>query len=215
MKEQYPIYEALLKVVAKHLKPGFVEQLMHEFDSQKNEAMNSSIAKVAPKDLTLSTTKSLSFRIAIAIGIDSIGWNGYVAKVVASLNPVVATDHLFAEFLGRKQKRKRYWQVRQARMDIRLKRKQDVNDKIKKTKVDDDRAINEGITYGPGLAMLLEEEENRGTQDGNNNESGNGKDGKKGAFCKACKKTGHSKTSSKQCLFYRPRRPMTKTQNTT
>jgi hypothetical protein len=223
--EQKPIYVALQKVLEKHLKDGYVQQLMHEFNSQKNEAMNSAIAKVAPKDLTFSTTKSLSFRIAVAVGLDSIGWDGYVAQVIAAINPLVATDDVLAQFLELRQKRKCYWKTRQERADVRVKRMQDVNDKVKKQKVDDDRAIREHVTYGSGIALLGEEEEdNTGTQDEENTgaingvrqsvPSGNGKDGKQKSFCNTCKKPGHSRSSSKKCLFYKPR-AVPKTQDIT
>ena len=41
--------------------------------SQKNEAMNKSIMRYAPKDKTYARTMALTWRINLAIGIDCVG----------------------------------------------------------------------------------------------------------------------------------------------
>ncbi len=47
--------------------------LNHEFDSQKNEALNKAFTKVAPKNMVFSKTHSLYDQLALVIAYDSVG----------------------------------------------------------------------------------------------------------------------------------------------
>ena len=50
--------------------PTRLKESLHEFNTQKNEAMNASITKYAPKTKTYGMTISLTNRVMIAIGIN-------------------------------------------------------------------------------------------------------------------------------------------------
>ena len=45
-----------------------LQESLHSYSTQKNEAMNNSVAKYAPKTRTYSTTMALTNRVMIAIG---------------------------------------------------------------------------------------------------------------------------------------------------
>jgi len=50
-----------------------LEMLNHEFDSQKNKALNKAFTKVAPRNMVFSKMHSLYDRLALVIACDSIG----------------------------------------------------------------------------------------------------------------------------------------------
>eukprot|EP00957_Ditylum_brightwellii_P027530 2081379-Ditylum_brightwellii.AAC.1 len=63
MKDAYSIFQ----------KREILEQRRHPFDKQKNEGMNTAIAKFPPKTGTFSCTMSLQNRVSIAIEVQNNG----------------------------------------------------------------------------------------------------------------------------------------------
>jgi hypothetical protein len=137
--------------------------------------MNLSISKFAPKDLTLSTTQGLQYRIALAVGIDAVGWLEYISRVFQAFGPAYSIEDSLLKLLETKQTRKLYWQERQTKTSVRQKRKEQIMEKIWSQKVDDTRANQMYLGYGPGMAMNL--------PDG----------------CKHCGKPGHKRKTHKDC----------------
>ena len=58
----------MMKAYERFIQPDMLKQLWHEWDTQKNEAMNTSVAALAPKNKTYSMSDSLATRVAIAAG---------------------------------------------------------------------------------------------------------------------------------------------------
>ncbi len=72
------VFDELIWNEAKAIHDLFVtdenlEMLNHEFDSQKNKALNKAFTKVAPKTMVFSKTHSVYDRLALVIAYDSIG----------------------------------------------------------------------------------------------------------------------------------------------
>jgi len=59
--------------------------LNHEFDLQKNEALNKACMKVAPKNMVFSKSHSLSDWLALVISYDSIGYLGCIISICRML----------------------------------------------------------------------------------------------------------------------------------
>jgi len=70
--------------------------LNHEFNSQKNEAMNKAFTKVAPKNMVFSKSKSLSDWLCLVIAYDSLGYYKMMNCILQSLteNPNYVLDCL-------------------------------------------------------------------------------------------------------------------------
>ena len=66
-------YHDLTKVYAPFVSEIILKILNHEFDTQKNEAMNMSVAALAPKTKHYCTTTSLVIRVSIAAGVSIVG----------------------------------------------------------------------------------------------------------------------------------------------
>ena len=58
-----------------------LKESLHNFSTQKNEAMNNSVAKYAPKTRTYSTSMSLTNRVMIAIGCCNLGFYLFWSRV--------------------------------------------------------------------------------------------------------------------------------------
>ena len=54
-----------------------LKESLHEFDTQKNETMNTSIAKYAHTPKTYEMTISLTNRVMIAVGTNNFGHEKY------------------------------------------------------------------------------------------------------------------------------------------
>lgn len=57
----------------------------HEYDSQKNESLNTNVATYAPKNKTFCTTKSLEDRICLVVIFDSIGYSKGVHRIISKM----------------------------------------------------------------------------------------------------------------------------------
>ena len=62
-----------------------LKECMHPFDSQINEALNTSVGKYAPKGRTYCTSMSLANRVLIAMGTHNLGYLQYWTRVFESL----------------------------------------------------------------------------------------------------------------------------------
>jgi hypothetical protein len=82
------ITESTNKVNAIFDQYSFIEQMKycnHPFDTQTNESLNQSIARVAPKSVCYSGMNSLNSCIAMVIGIHNLGYQDFFSKVFEAL----------------------------------------------------------------------------------------------------------------------------------
>ena len=129
-------------------------ECMHTENSQRNEAMNTSVAKYARKGRTYCTTMSLTNRVMLAMGTQNLGYYGYWSKVFEVLRIEVSPSfkhHLLQK--DRKKERKRKYESTPERKKKRAKRQYEkMADQIQKQIEDEKR----GKTYGAGIAMETE-----------------------------------------------------------
>ena len=78
--------------------------LNHSYDTQKNEAMNNSVASYAPKSKTFSLSNSLECRVAIAAGVQICGYTCLWSKIFDSLE-LSMDDNLRASLDDRDKKK--------------------------------------------------------------------------------------------------------------
>ena len=63
------LYRQLSIAYAPYITKEMLSMLNHNFDTQKNEALNNSVAAYAPKSKTYSMTSSLECRVGLAAGV--------------------------------------------------------------------------------------------------------------------------------------------------
>ena len=69
-----------------------LQESLHPFDTQQNEAMDISVSKYTPKTKTYGMTISLANRVMIAVGINNLTAEKYWGLVYSSLDLIMATD---------------------------------------------------------------------------------------------------------------------------
>jgi hypothetical protein len=75
------LFEQCEEIVGRFSSKERLIECYHQMRSQKNEAMNKSIMRYAPKDKTYARTMSLTSLVNLAIGIDCIGHAQYYERL--------------------------------------------------------------------------------------------------------------------------------------
>ena len=68
------LYQQMRDAYEPFTKEERLRESLHSYSTQKNEAMNNSVAKYAPKTRTYSTTMALTNRVMIVIGTSNLGY---------------------------------------------------------------------------------------------------------------------------------------------
>ena len=79
-------------------------QCVHEYDTQKNEGMNTCVAKYAPKNKTYCKSISLETRVKVAAGIYTVGYHFFWSEVVKELQMDIS-PHFESYLLQRDEKK--------------------------------------------------------------------------------------------------------------
>jgi hypothetical protein len=87
--KQPGLYEVVERLTTHLLSPERPRESHHPCDSQKNEAMNQSATKHAPKGRVCSKSASLRSRVAVCAGINSVGKFECVSRLFQCLGVVV------------------------------------------------------------------------------------------------------------------------------
>jgi hypothetical protein len=167
----------------------------HQMSSQKNEAMNRSIMRYAPKDKTYGRTMALTSRINIAIGIDCVGHPEYYERLFKAMH--FGITELTYSGLRRMWRKKEYGRMYSGLKSVKLRRRLKARTKmiegVAKMEVD----LEEGRCYSTGI-VLENEDDQQGEPPARkkgrrNNPLTNAKQ-----VCK-CGGEDHQRVSSKNC----------------
>ena len=147
------------KVIYQQMKDAYqpftneerLQESLHSYSTQKNEAMNNCVAKYAPKTRTYSTTMALTNTVMIAIGTSNLEYVTYWERVFSDLDLIMNTDT--KSFLIVKDQNHTYRKKHNEKIKTKQRRVEMQNQKMKelmvKQRIDDAR----GATYGAGVAI--------------------------------------------------------------
>ena len=76
-KKYKKLYQQILNVYEPFTTAKRLQESLHPFDTQGNEAMNASISKYVPKTKTYGMTISLTNRVIVCAGISNLGAENY------------------------------------------------------------------------------------------------------------------------------------------
>ncbi len=157
----------------------------HPYDTQTNEALNQSIATVAPKNTCYSGTISLYSRINLVIGIHNLGYRQLFDALFQHHN-MLMTPYL-SQYLERKEERKGMKRKYERRLDVKMARSQ----KQKKSRQDvfNERTDN---SYGAGVGL------NAGIKKKSTTKTVSGDKKKEQQRCK-CGSDTHLRTTHRDC----------------
>jgi hypothetical protein len=86
------LYELMKDACRIFQKREIFEQSCHPFDKQKNEGMNTAIAKFAPKTQTFLRTMLLQNWVSIAVGVQNNGNDLYWSRVYTALGMEMSSN---------------------------------------------------------------------------------------------------------------------------
>jgi hypothetical protein len=81
MTNDLELYNAMKARYMKYISLDFLKMCVHEFDTQLNEGMNTSVASYAQKGITYCTTTSLRTRVLTAAGIQLVGFHRFWSSI--------------------------------------------------------------------------------------------------------------------------------------
>ena len=100
------LYNECLAAYAKYCTPTMLAMLQHKFSTKKNEALNHSVATIAPKTKDFSKSNSLRTRVMLIGGAQIVSHCELWSRIFKKLD-VEMDDNLIKHLKGKDQKRRR------------------------------------------------------------------------------------------------------------
>ena len=211
-------------IFGNHSSDKMLDQLMHPFNSQKNESLNHVITKVAPKDMQFGSSRQLQFRVALVVAVDSVGYQEFLRRLWIGLDAGTPRQSTMT-FLNRQDEKKKIAAETAASDGSKTKRAKVRKTKLDKQYKDDAAAEKKHLVYNSGTACgnclsdnthakLSSNQEDVSTQETStntdpvqqhSNDNTNINKRKKRTACK-CGATDHLSANSKKCHFNKKRR---------
>jgi hypothetical protein len=192
-KEDTTTYMQLKKVFDQYANLDQMAYCNHPYDTQTNEALNQSIATVAPKSTCYSGTVSLYSRIGLIIGIHNLGYTN-MFRHIFQIHEMNMTRPL-TQYLEKKEHRKGVKRKYERKLEVKLARSQ----KQKKSRQEvfnerTDKSYGAGVGLQAGIkSKQITRQQNKMSMNGDKR-------------CK-CGSTTHLRTTHKSC-------PLNKANNT-
>ena len=190
------LYAPLKKVYLEFLTQKKIEEMHHQYDTQKNESMNQKLARLCPKTQTFSKSMVLGDRVAWVVLEDSVGGEAAVSKIFATLGLGRVPDIVMAYYSANDTRRARHHEYT-LRSDVKHHRRRKLNEKMWKERNRRELSRRKGQNYGTGIGVELYQPKEKASADPGDLSSGP-------PFCTACGQTGHQRRSSKLCPHYKP-----------
>lgn len=193
MKEDAKLYCKLQELLSRYFTMKALRECAHGYDTQVNESINNSVAWLAPKNKMYCASHSLHNRIAVAIGVTSVGLLPYHVRLFKKLGITMTSETL--HFLTVKDRKRARKQAIAKTKEAKLKRQAKKADglKVYTATAKREKAQRAG-TYESGVAM----------DDGYDPELLT--DAQKKIECRHCARLGHKTRMNKLCPQYVPRK---------
>jgi hypothetical protein len=205
-KMEKELYAVLEEKVAQFISFKRLKEVAHGMDTQVNESFNNTVSWFAPKNKVYFGTQSLTNRIGLALGVNTLGLLVYFKRLFAALH-INMTDNVLHFLEVKSNKRVK----RLAKLKTKEENRERSKHKFDQLKEDTLIAIKERSkrdgTYKKGMNMAEGNIDGYTEEDLNNNrrkpKSKTAVD-RSGIECKHCHLFGHRTIRSKHCLLYVP-----------
>jgi hypothetical protein len=191
----------LTQIVSRFIEEDRLEELNHGMDTNPNESFNNVISYFAPKNRVFCTTRSLETRVALAVGVVSVGFNVFYRRIFKALGITMTTP--VVHWLEQKDKLRAYRLMTRKTTEVKKSRMSSKFDKLKEQEKEtrEKMAKKEGA-YRSGGNM---DEEGFFPANKNNNNKKPAAKKKRTAttpnICPHCGQKGHKTLRSKHCRF--------------
>jgi hypothetical protein len=146
------MHAEMMEIHERFSTPTMLEMIHHPFNSQKNEALNKSVTKVAPKDKTFCGSMALQDRVAWVVLTDSVGKAKAYTMLLQELG-LTSPSEVTSTYFTRCDRGNEYWQKRQSKREVNCKRARAKNEKIREGLLQQRKDAYAGLTYGCGVAL--------------------------------------------------------------
>lgn len=149
--------------------------------------------RFAPKEVCLGKSMSLTYRICLAIGVNSTGHTSYLGRVLSKLG--LRMSQTTRRMLHTLDERDAYFRIHKQKLEIKKRRSQlkNIHWRLELARTVRD-VVEHGCGYGKG-----KDGENR--TDGDNSSPPAAKKMRVVGFCSRCEQSTHLRSSSRLCPF--------------
>ena len=189
------MYEQLIKAVSRFQTKEVIEDCLHSFNTQNNEAFNQMVTRFVPKNKHFGTTPALDTRLSICVAITNMGYEIFFSKLLDEIFEAHETKQFVYEGIKKIHRKKLLDSNRQKTITNIRKRKYGKEAKAQREILEQrvDAAEKMG-TYGPSVGIST-----------NNNQTTiiNKPGAGKNKYCPHCKAfTDHVSNRSKNCVAH-------------
>lgn len=189
------LYKKLQDILERFVSAKGLEDVSHGMHTQANEAFNITITWYAPKNKVLCSRGSLASRLAIAVGVTSLGLLEYFCRLFSALGIAMTPDVLYFLELKDSSRAKRIHNLKKkAVKKKRIKRKIELL-RAETILAGKERSKHEG-TYKSGQNI------GEGSSGGFTANQLSAARRRKNAVCPHCNKRGHSRTTHRNCDLF-------------
>ena len=181
------LYKVLNAVYEDFLTPSKITQMHHEYNTQKNEALNMKIARTCPKTMTFCKSMVLADRVDWVVIEDSLGGAAAIRAILEYLGIVDVPDTLLAYYTHNDKRRDQFRGYR-AKKEVKHHRRIKLNEKIWADRASEEESRKRGQTYGAGVGFV-----------GKKTSATAKKDTSAVRFCSACGQTTHFRRTHQLC----------------
>jgi hypothetical protein len=200
------LYGILSKKLERFITLERLKEVAHGMDTQVNESFNNTASWFAPKNKVYCGTSSLTNRICVALGVNSLGLLAYFKRLFAKLGIMMTKNVLYYLMMKDRTRNSRLERIKsKAKKTERIQKKNDALRRDEAT-ARKERKKREG-TYKSGINMqgnngYTQEEIDEAQAPPSNKRK------RTVATCPHCQLQGHSTRRSRKCLQYNGPAPL-------
>ena len=147
MKNDTVVFEQMKEKFKPYTTVSAMVELLHPYDTQTNEGMNTAVAAVAPKHKNYSRSVELSSRIHFIVGMKNVGRTKFVSDILMSCG-FAKVPTVLRKFLTIEDATKRRKQIREGSIEFKSNRCEKNVKKATVERIDEIKAYVKGTSYG-------------------------------------------------------------------
>lgn len=147
----FPCYKHVREVHDKLTTYEKLSQVHHSFNTQKNESLNRSVAKQAPKTITFCKTNSLKGRVAFVVCVASIGYEATVERFCSILQ--IAFPESIRQTWKELDYRKNFKRKYDNTPLVKRRRTRVSRESMKQQRLEENTSKKAGYYYQSGIAL--------------------------------------------------------------
>ena len=147
LEKEKDLFHQVKGALQKYFTEEAITKVVHNYNTQKNEGLNTSVSIVSPKNKNYSKSTELCTRISLVAGIQNVGKYAFVKRLTEKFQlarePTAFLNYLRTEDKAKEKKQKRKSMIGNKRKRVQKRTKKAYDNMRKAVKAEED-----GATYG-------------------------------------------------------------------